>query len=200
MAVHDVRDAALTVQARPRANQLEADFVAPLRQPYVPAESRGQRSLDDRRLLPRVEHTIDPETLDMVGDKFGGHDAVRSPGYSVYERAADDEDERGGEGEGTQRRSAEAPRYVKWRSSVNGCSTSSVCSPSVVCSARLQPSVQTRRHAGTLRPQRSRCALLFERVLARREQIADRLLDHHPGVAGRTDAQMRGYFRAVGGG
>src|SRR6266550_1746487 len=100
VAVHDVGDASFAVQARAGANQLEADVVGPLRQAHMPAEGRRQRAFDDRCLLLRVEDAVDPETLDVVRDELGGHDAVGSICYPIQKRAADDENERGGEGEG----------------------------------------------------------------------------------------------------
>src|ERR1035437_7756589 len=100
VAVHDVRDAAFAIEARPLAHELEAPAVGPLGQAETQAEARGDRTLDNRRGVVRAEHPIRAETLDVIRGELGGHHARRSIRERIHERAADDEDEGGSEGVG----------------------------------------------------------------------------------------------------
>ena len=113
VAVHDVRDAPLAVQAGPRADELEGALLGTIRQMKRPGEAGANRPLDDRRRFVRAEEAVEAEAFDVIGGELRRQDLHRAIGQLVQKRAADNHHETGGERERHQ--AGAPPAYARSR-------------------------------------------------------------------------------------
>ena len=187
VAIHDVRDPAFAVQARPRADQLEAGALRIRRQLQRPAEAATPSMLSTVVGASCVPSTpFMREALQVIGGQLGGH--ARAPS----DRSADT---------GTRRRRrarawrrARAARGARARRGQRSGARGSVVRASAARRARRAPSrsvgaTHARRSSARLRAEsargRSRSALDARATRARRRACARRRARGRPAAARR---------------